>query len=80
MNIQNSSFWASSIVIIIEQKNIGMHELELKGEKYYLEKKVGSGYTSEVYRAVSSKGEALCVKIINASFYSNKLGRDLINN
>ena len=52
----------------------------MKGERFYLEKKIGSGYTSEVFKAVSSKGESLCVKVINAHFYANQLGKELINN
>lgn len=52
----------------------------MKGEKFYIEKKVGSGYTSEVYKAVNHKGQALCVKVINGGFYANQLGQDLINN
>lgn len=41
---------------------------------------MGSGYTSEVYKAVPAKGEPLCVKLINSSFYGSKLGQELINN
>jgi serine/threonine protein kinase len=41
---------------------------------------VGSGYTSEVFKAVNSRGETLCVKVINTHFYNNHLGQELVNN
>ena len=52
----------------------------MKGERFLIEKKIGSGCTSEVFRAVSSRGEVLCVKVIHSHFYANQLGKELANN
>lgn len=55
-------------------------ELSVKGERYYLDKKVGSGCSADVFKAVSGRGDILCVKVISQQFYSSQLGQDLINN
>ncbi len=41
---------------------------------------MGSGCSAEVFRAVSGRGETLCVKVISPHFYSSQLGQELINN
>jgi hypothetical protein len=57
-----------------------MVKFELNARTYTLEKKIGEGYTAQVYKAISPKNLPLCAKIISNKFYNQASGRQFIDN